>query len=635
MPLHLDGFYCRKMPAVEWNEEKECYLVIESEGEEIEGKWMFLFVDLVFVALISKFSTVMENCALSFHSMSFVSIMMSIMFITRLHLDDYCNRFYVNDLFHRLIYFCYTMCMFIMALNINAAPTGGAESDALCDANLYGFGFACGFVMSRFLTLLLYISLIAENRDLAFYQFIGPCLRCVLSMIIVMGLVADDDAAAASGNAADAPFPQDYRMNIYMAALMIEVGHSMIHHICKAVHHAGYAIDHIVGHSAWESLHGAEHYQLDIEVYQERIGAFLMMVLGEAIIGLLIPYFDVNDAEETYKFTCISCFIIFCYGLEYYDAANTREKGEHAMTHSVLSGFMYTWIHLPLAFGMFFTSSGMSICYEKSKEEGKGPEKVEEAKPDTDDKSNKLTWDHEEMFTPTVLLAAAIGFTICNLAVLRNLHVGIDKLWARGEGKRRCEFFLKCFFGIVHWTVPGYGFEKSSYNAFCHACYLLLMICYEVKIGGGEEEGESEKAKGESSSAGEKEKKKRSVGDFLMSKTGVSKDEDARGHRGGKKKAPREAQVSAMGDKTNAEKSAAVASKSAFASRLMRFSASRKSALAKDDSPSSPKSTVSQRVSLSAGKRSSMRSSVTGMSLFQREDGLELTVDNPMNNSKS
>jgi len=634
MPLHLDGYFCRTMPVVKFNDEKQEYEVIEDREEsEKEGTWMYLFVDLVFVALISKLAAVMENCAISFHSMSFVCTMMSIMFVTRLYLDEYCGRFYVNDLFHRLIYFMYTMSMFIMALNINAAPTDGGESDALCNANLYGYGFGMAFLMSRFLMLLLYLSVIWADHKMALTQFIGPCFRCCMSFVVVLALVSADAEAEDAGEPDDQyPFPPAYRMNIYMTALMLEVGHSLVTHIFKAIDKAGYTMDHIIGHCFWHSLCGTEQFNLDIEAYQERIGAFLLMVLGEAVIGLLVPYFDVENAEETYKFSTISCFIIFCYGLEYFDAANSKDKGQHAMTHSVTMSFLYTWIHLPLAFGMFFTAAGMSICYEKSLEEGEeteAPEAGEESgssssssssanstladrdreqkdappqpvlmlaklvpkmvrwlqeeaavppasdKEKTDDHALALTWDHEPMFEPTVLLAGSIGCTILCLAILRNLHVGLDRLFARGEGKRRCEFILKCLFGLVHFTVPAYGFKKNSYNAFTHACFIAAMIIYEAKVGGVE--------KGEEGGGGENEasEKKEQKGEHTHRAVGMS----------------------ALASKQTLEKQAAAdangSSRSAFANRLMNLSAKRgsRNSLSSSGSGSGSSRGVSERVS--------------------------------------
>lgn len=39
---------------------------------------------------------------------------------------------------------------------------------------------------------------------------------------------------------------------------------------------------------------GMEYFPINVETYQERFGAFILMVLGEAIIMILVPYFDVK-----------------------------------------------------------------------------------------------------------------------------------------------------------------------------------------------------------------------------------------------------------------------------------------------------------------------------------------------------
>lgn len=67
----------------------------DGEGEEEETDtlaWILLFVDLVYVALLSKLSYVMEYCALSVHSFLFIITIFSVLFVTRLTIDDYACR---------------------------------------------------------------------------------------------------------------------------------------------------------------------------------------------------------------------------------------------------------------------------------------------------------------------------------------------------------------------------------------------------------------------------------------------------------------------------------------------------------------------------------------------------------------
>ena len=124
-----------------WDPESQHYVLALTEEEEIAQSrkvtWTFIFVDLIFLALVTKCASVLTACSLSVHTIMFCSIVITIMFVTRLHMDDYCNRFYENDLFHRILLFLYALCMFVMTLNVNAINTNGDPSDAGCEADLY------------------------------------------------------------------------------------------------------------------------------------------------------------------------------------------------------------------------------------------------------------------------------------------------------------------------------------------------------------------------------------------------------------------------------------------------------------------------------------------------------------------
>ena len=140
--------------------------VNEEEDEDEEVAWIFLFIDLVYVALLSKLSHVIEYCALSVHSFMFVITILTISFVSRLTIDDYACRFVTNDLVHRVAYFIYTMCNFIMTLNVNTHHLEGDDvgKDSKCDATYYSGGYSAGFIISRIVIVLLLAAVIIEGR---------------------------------------------------------------------------------------------------------------------------------------------------------------------------------------------------------------------------------------------------------------------------------------------------------------------------------------------------------------------------------------------------------------------------------------------------------------------------------------
>lgn len=284
MGVKLAGFYVRSIPKLHFNEDKGSYEVsAETEAGKQEGQWLFLFVDLILVALISKISMAVEECELSSHTMTFQCVMFISMFMTRLHMDDYVNRFYSNDVFHRFFYFVYIMAFFIMALNVNIADSDHTHSDARCDANLYSYGYGIGFLLSRLSLLVMYLSVMMEDKR-AFEQFFSCVARTALSMFLVIIFLWYEQQQLTQGE--KGAFVPEYRMYIYLVACFVEWGAMSLHYLLLGLKRAGYNIHPI--------FLGIEYFPINVETYQERFGAFILMVLGEAIIMICVPYFDVK-----------------------------------------------------------------------------------------------------------------------------------------------------------------------------------------------------------------------------------------------------------------------------------------------------------------------------------------------------
>lgn len=135
------------------------------EQRMTKGFWVFKFVDLVFVALLSKLSQVLEYCALSFHSFSYVTSVFAVLYVTRMTMDDYGVQFLADDSFHVVLYFAYFMSMFVMTLNLHVNEDHSyPKSDAYCNANFVTFGFSMGFFASRIVMLILFTRVIYEDE---------------------------------------------------------------------------------------------------------------------------------------------------------------------------------------------------------------------------------------------------------------------------------------------------------------------------------------------------------------------------------------------------------------------------------------------------------------------------------------
>ncbi len=474
MVLKIAGFYNRSMPNLVWDDDFKGYVIALdqdiAEDEIRMGTWMFLFIDLIFVAVVSKCADIVLQCAISIHTIIFTSTIITVMFVTRLHLDDYCNRFYVNDVFHRILYFSYAVCMFIMCLNINVEDTNGNYSDAACKANIYTLAFGTSFFFTRFIIIVLQLSVIlADDTYQALRQFAGQVLSYAISAFIVLTLILteyDDPKSVDAGQ----------RINIYITCMVIEITYSIYHHVTLSF---GTVVNNI---SLLKCCHGYlvayEVYPLDIVVFQERIGSFIMLILGEVLITTLKRYYDVKYPEQTYPFNILTMMVVFMFGLLYYDATRAEVEDHHAMIHSLLSGFLYLWLHLIVSITMFFTNAAIGVIYEESTKRSQIIVTSEQLPDDDDVRDDSAR--HKAVMTGAQLLSTSMGLTIVLLSLVGLLHNGIEQLWSSKIARRN--FLIKIFLGILHFIVPAAGVKEGTVIVTIHTILLGLAVVSEVRI---------------------------------------------------------------------------------------------------------------------------------------------------------
>lgn len=111
----LASIYNAPVPRQEW-----IGGVFMQRDEKNEESWVELFVDLVYVVLLSKLGHAIHDCALTELLNARIVILFCALCLTRQAVDEYANRFYSHDLLHKSIYLVYTAGLFILALNFNS-----------------------------------------------------------------------------------------------------------------------------------------------------------------------------------------------------------------------------------------------------------------------------------------------------------------------------------------------------------------------------------------------------------------------------------------------------------------------------------------------------------------------------------
>jgi hypothetical protein len=254
------------------------------QKHEAGESWITLFIDLVYVAMFMSVGYMLEYCGSQSEVMKRSWLIFLIMFNSRLGIDEYSNRFFHDDVFHRLVYLIYTLGVFIMTLNINYTYKDHRRfliaHDPLGDCPFveeYWNGFSYGFFITRGSLLVLYALVCSSNKE-ARKQFTIPMITYISSMVIISIAVKSHLGFAES----------------YLPAVVIEVLGSMLPHVVGALESYGINIPF--------SEYTNESYPLDIYEYQARLGIFYMMTLGESMIQLLSRVYNEHVEESVYKF---------------------------------------------------------------------------------------------------------------------------------------------------------------------------------------------------------------------------------------------------------------------------------------------------------------------------------------------
>lgn len=122
-----DVIFNKPMPRQEWINGK-----FIQHNEKNDEAWVELFIDLIYVVLLSSLAHLLEIGEMSARLYFKVAITFWIVCLTRQAIDEYSNRFYCHDVVQKYIYFIYTIAVFVQASAIQfdylyQVKTGGGH----------------------------------------------------------------------------------------------------------------------------------------------------------------------------------------------------------------------------------------------------------------------------------------------------------------------------------------------------------------------------------------------------------------------------------------------------------------------------------------------------------------------------
>ena len=280
------------------------YVGLEDEHEE---SWTGLFVDLIYVAMCSKMAHLFIQCEVTVSLVFNIFMLMHVFFFSRFFLDEYNIRFELDDIFHRVLTFGYVAGICIMLVNLNmvekdsgyrrlaGTDDGGGRYECSMDVD-YFQGFAVGYFVTRLSLMILYVGImLLDETHRVFYMFFVRLVVWGFSLIMMVIAMTVTDP--------------DYIIYPVVAALFFELLGFL----------SGGFMTKLRKHNMWPYQIGTMYFPVNYLMAQQRIGIYILVVLGESIIMILTPTWSLKPGSNGYVALMFSLLLIFMMAMQVSD----------------------------------------------------------------------------------------------------------------------------------------------------------------------------------------------------------------------------------------------------------------------------------------------------------------------------
>jgi low temperature requirement protein LtrA len=457
MSSHLSTFYGGLHPRYIWKDGKigsQSMFVGHHEDTEC---WMALFLDLLFVAFFSKLSHLLLECEITSDLLVYCFCYNLFFYLGRFSIDEYSIRFYQDDIFHRLLYFLYTIGVLVMVMNIDQEKTAihsgddhayyyhqlstsnlsnsesTEENTFHCKLNNFFYtGVTYGYCITKLSIVGLYCGLIwLDKSNKILEQFGFRCLTLILSsLLFLFGDFIITDVA----------------MKIYLliGVAVVELsnyfGISLFFYL-KANNYVT---------TKWMTF----HYPIGYLEAQEKTGVFILIVIGEAIITLVTPTWEKGIASDVYLINLFGLLLVFAFAMLYFDKTQRRSGEPHAMRRNMFSGLLFMLCHPLVGFSLLLTTQGII------------------------DVANSVRGGYSTT-TGKQLLSYGCALTTGLLFLMRTAHQGFANRWKTWGKLAHLGMYVILF--LAHLSVLT-SQAAAKDNIVIHACIALFTVMFEVSI---------------------------------------------------------------------------------------------------------------------------------------------------------
>jgi len=328
--------------------------------EELHPSWTELFFDLMFVAAIIHIS---GEVLIAYDSKNYIFILQSFLQFGLLQLAWfecvlYESRFRMNQKIDGVMRAVYML--FILAMGL-----------AIQDDEISNKIFLISYGTSKLILLILFIKvyLIPRAKHHAIFMIIEKIISILIVIFILIFININ-------------PKENFRRLASYYIAVDVSQEHIQMSRIYTWIFGSMYLFSYIymiIGVHINCIRHLGVNIPVNVPHVSDRLGEFLLIVLGETIIAIMVQHVNIKSSPHIQYIVTISSFLI-CYGCGklYFECQPSEEDihhgtKNHAMTTTLWKGRIYGYAHNVLYFGLLGLGIGMKITthslenYDKTK----------------------------------------------------------------------------------------------------------------------------------------------------------------------------------------------------------------------------------------------------------------------------
>jgi low temperature requirement protein LtrA len=282
--------------------------------EERHATWFELYFDLVFVAAISQLGSALAHDPSAAVFARFAGLFVVIVWAWVLY-TLYANRFDTDDLIFRLAKSAGMLAVAAVAINVRPVMEGNGGTA----------GFAIGYVALRVPLLGLYVRarqhVTGQARRLSDIYIVGYGSTTALWLVSIF-------------------VPSPGREVLWCVAMVVDL---------------------VIPTRAWAAL---TDVSVVVSHLTERYGTFFIIVLGEAVVGVVAGVAGFEFTFESWVVAC-SCFLIaLCLWWVYFDLADTSVIGRGVL------GLVFVYSHFPLLAGVAAFGEGTRLAITEAAQPG-------------------------------------------------------------------------------------------------------------------------------------------------------------------------------------------------------------------------------------------------------------------------